>query len=462
MPGRPAEEYGRRQDEDWEDEPAEPAEPTPEWLSRRFGQESYRLLADGRAANYVDRFLLDSRIARAALEFRDTVEIPEEPGMTGAERDMLRSVQASGKAAAEFVGETLRRHHDPFNSLQVDPTDRGGALYRDRDLEGWKHDTTLDLMRYCLRETRELHIAAYGFAVMTGDAIEHIREAVGDTPLVEIGAGNGWLAHEMNERGITVYPTDPADIDRNRFALGRRELMEVERLDGFQALEQHPDCGLLWSWPEMEDYVPEVMRKFTGRHLVYIGEWGVGCTGPREDLVVTMEGRYREAGRHVIPSFPEVNDNVYILERIDYDLAPAGMDAGEYPAPWDGHISARDLDAILEGELTPDLAGRVALAAMGEGRIQREPGEGLEANLRRNLEFSTLHIARATVSDAMRHGSPEARDRLEDRLLEEGRDEDEWAEARVAEMVAMAYAPGEAAITAELLERGGGEWGDGE
>ena len=226
----------------------------------------------------------------------------------------------------------------------------------------------------------------------------------------------------------------------------------MERLDGMAALKQHPDCDLLWSWPQMEDYVPQVMRAFQGKHLVYIGENGYGCTGPREDIAVTMEGRYRDAGRHSIPSFPGINDNIHILERIDYELEPAGRNSGEYPADWGEQIQARDLDRILQGPVSQDLAERIAEAALNEGRIQRELHETPEENLRRNLDFSIPHIARATVSDAMRYGNPELRDRLENALLENEIQEREWAEARVEEICRMADHPAQRIIRRETQE----------
>ena len=411
-------------------------------------------MAVGIRANIMDRLKLQGRIAGEAVRFKQDAELPDRPGMTGAEEDMYRIILASGRAAAEFVDETLRRHQDPGNPLRIDPT----AAYRvgdENDLDTWWVHSIIGLQHYCVREARTEHTERYGFAVVTGEAIEAIQEAVGDTPIVEIGAGNGWLARELSERGLTVFPTDPAPLERNEYRLGRKEHMPVERLDGFQALEAHPDCDLLWSWPQMQGYVPEVMRRFQGKHLAYIGENGHGCTGPREDIVVTMEGRYRDTGRVLLPSFPEVNDNLYILERIDYDLAPAGQEAEEYRPPWPDQIGQGDLDDLLAGRPLEDLAGRIAEAAAREDRIDGYPGEPAGDVLRRNLDFSIPHIIRCTVSDAMRCAEPRLRDRLEDRLLLEGRDEREWAEASIRELTTLAAPAALRIIRREIPEEDG-------
>ena len=399
----------------------------------------------------LEMLTLESRIARAALGFRDEVEIPDEPGMTDSERSMQRIMRASGKAACDFMDEVIRLHHDPQNPLRIDPT-AGGRLSEDSDLERWRNYNIAGLQTLAVREAREEYTREYGFPVVTGEAIEKIRKAVGDNPIVEIGAGNGWLARELCERGLTVHPTDPTSLEENEYGLGLTEHMPVEKLDGLEALDQYPDCDLLWSWPQMASYVPEVMKSFRGKHLIYIGENGYGCTGPREDIVVTMEGHYRETGWNPLPSFPSVNDNLYILERIDYKLEPPSRDPGKYQTSWGEHIQAQDLDRILEGEIDEDLAARIAEAAFRERRINQQTSETQEENLRQNMEFSIPHIARATVSDAMRYGSAGLREQLETELLETDTTEREWAEARILEIQQMAALPAEWVIQRELEE----------
>ena len=425
---------------------------TPEWLSR-FDEADFRTFAAG-DGGVMERIRIELRVAQAARELYEKTRAPEDRDMTGAECNIHRITSATGQAAEEFVEETIRRHHDPADPLRVSL--RMG--YRDLDsLEQWREYQTLSLRSLSETEMRDSHTARYGFAIVTAEAIEWVREQTGGGPMVEIGAGNGWLAREMNERGITVHPTDPNPLGSTGYHLGTTEHMPVEQFDGNQALDAHPDCNMMWSWPEMRAYVPEVMRRFQGKHLLYIGEYGDGCTGPQEDLVVTTEGRYRNAGRYGLRSFPGVNDNIHLLERIDYNLQPAGRDPGEYPLPWEEHIRAGDLDDILQGTNQQDLAERIALAALEENRLKQDWEEDPRESLRRNLEFSIPHIARCTVSDAMRYGRAELRDRLEDRLLEQDLDEEEWAGRRVRELAGLALENTEALIRQTMLERTGKE-----
>ena len=264
---RSAESYGHADEyedeyEDWDEQEA--LETVPEWLAA-LPQEDFELMSRGYLADIRGRFRVQGRIALEAERLQGEMELPpDRPGMTQAEEELYRIAMAAGRAAGEFVDESLRRHHDPDNPLRIDPTETH-RVRDENDLETWRDQSILGLLQYCVQEARAGHTEQYGFAVMTGEAIECIREAVQDTPLVEIGAGNGWLARELNERGISVHPTDPAEIQRNDHALGGREHMPVERLDGFQALAKYPDHDLLWSWPQMHGYVPEVMKRFQGK-----------------------------------------------------------------------------------------------------------------------------------------------------------------------------------------------------
>ena len=366
----------------------------------------------------------------AAAEFRDQAAVPESAGMTGAELNFHRIRAASQRATLELADEILRRHQDGQDPLRIQP--RAG-FWQEPTVERWRKNLIQEFEHFNEREMRDEHIEAYGFAVMTQDAMEWLRKTIGDDPIVEIGAGNGWLAREMNHHGFTVHPTDPLAPHESHYGLGPRMLTPVERLDGLQAIKKYPDCNMLWSWPEMRDYVESVMRAFTGKYLVYIGEDGNGCTGPHRDMVVTMGGHYRETGQYDLPNFPGIHDRMHVLERIDYHLEPRQPEpAGSRPAPAPegGIIRPDDLNDILMGRMAPDLAERLAQAGH-RWQVTEEDEDQEGGNLRRNVEFSIMQTVRCAVSDAMRYGDPGLRTDLTERLLLRQQDEREWAEQTI-------------------------------
>ena len=76
---------------------------------------------------------------------------------------------------------------------------------------------------------RDDYTSKYGFPIVTDQAIQWIAEQTNNTPMIEIGAGNGYLSKEMQERGIDVIATDPSELDQNDYRLGRIEHVPIEK-----------------------------------------------------------------------------------------------------------------------------------------------------------------------------------------------------------------------------------------
>ena len=99
---------------------------------------------------------------------------------------------------------------------------------------------------------RDSQIDRFCFSIMTSEAIDWMKDHLGDAPLVQVGAGTGYLAHEMQTRGIEVNPTEPRtrDSGENYWLKGERpDWTEIEACDGREALQRYPASDLLWSWP---------------------------------------------------------------------------------------------------------------------------------------------------------------------------------------------------------------------
>ncbi len=87
-------------------------------------------------------------------------------------------------------------------------------LHQDRlTLTEWAHNqarpTLTEIDRTALR--REYN-SRFGFPIITNAAVQWIANATAGNPLLEIGAGNGYLASELIKANIDVIPTDPHPI----------------------------------------------------------------------------------------------------------------------------------------------------------------------------------------------------------------------------------------------------------
>ena len=185
-----------------------------------------------------------------------------------------------------------------------------------RSPENWLAEKARELTDQLAKTAlRREHVYRHGFPVVTGAAIDWMRSQTGAPPLLEIGAGNGYLAMEMNSRGATVHPTDPHpvwDAAGHRVDMAPVNGMEIENCDGLTALQRYPEHNILWSWPDENGaYTAEVLRACEGRNLVYIGEPQGGATGTAEFHEI-LNTRWKPNGKFQIPTFPLLNDQIVI------------------------------------------------------------------------------------------------------------------------------------------------------
>ena len=160
---------------------------------------------------------------------------------------------------------------------------------------------------------RDAFIARFGFAVLTGRAIGELVDLVGeDAQIVEVGAGSGYWAYELQAAGLDVRPTDPGDMWSD---LRPNEYGIVERLTGVEAVEDYgPDFTLMMVWPAMDSWPAETLEAYRGDRLILCGEDRDGCTGSAR-LFDILESGWEEVGYVNIPSFPRVHDSLTVWRR---------------------------------------------------------------------------------------------------------------------------------------------------
>ncbi len=133
------------------------------------------------------------------------------------------------------------------------------------------------------QDTRTAMIARYGFAIPTDDALDAIMQC-SPAGVVEIGAGTGYWAHLLAQRGIDVvaFDIEPAPSQDNAWFAGTTPWHPVHRGD-HHVVGRHPDRTLLLVWPTKNEIWPaEAITQHHnagGTYLVYVGEGPGGRTG---------------------------------------------------------------------------------------------------------------------------------------------------------------------------------------
>ncbi len=159
-----------------------------------------------------------------------------------------------------------------------------------------------------LEASRKKLIWAYSWAIPTPEAIEKIAAL---SPLLELGAGTGywgWLLRQAGAR-INCWDANPgAGPHWSEVEYGTPEM-----------LSELPDLSertLLLVWPPLDEPMAEqALMHFTGKHVIYIGEWR-GRTGSSA-FHDRLEREFQLDQSIELPRWPGFSDSIQIRSRQD-------------------------------------------------------------------------------------------------------------------------------------------------
>jgi hypothetical protein len=135
--------------------------------------------------------------------------------------------------------------------------------------DGIKPSSVLSIGLFRLRNQ---YIPEFGFCVPTPALVTRLSQ-IG--PILEVGAGTGFLARLVQNAGGDLIATDknPGEMSKS--------WCSIRKMSALEAVEAFPDRTLLSSWPSLnEDWLTQAADRLeTGQTLIMIGEYAGGCTG---------------------------------------------------------------------------------------------------------------------------------------------------------------------------------------
>lgn len=138
-------------------------------------------------------------------------------------------------------------------------------------------------------------------------------------PLVEIGAGRGFLSALLRRHGVDCIATD-ADPNTSQYAWTPRPDWPVLVMDAQEAITTHPDRAVLCAWPSLgHPWAGEAVAKMQpGQTLFLIGEGAGGCTGD-DGLFAQLRAGFEPATQpedtHAVASWPGIHDDLTVWTR---------------------------------------------------------------------------------------------------------------------------------------------------
>lgn len=158
---------------------------------------------------------------------------------------------------------------------------------------------------------RDEWVLRFGFAIPCGELID---ELAGLAPIVEVGAGTGYMTRLMRNAGIDVIGSDLdcRDYNTHGFMTGCFDEDQINCVQGKTMVRRHRERAVFCSWPTLgETWFRQMLRAMTiGQRLIVIHEdacaeetaWQYlsDCFEPVTDIIA-------------IPAFPHMNDLASVL-----------------------------------------------------------------------------------------------------------------------------------------------------
>lgn len=162
-----------------------------------------------------------------------------------------------------------------------------------------------------LYELRDRFIKQFGFAIPSEEALD---ACVALAPLLEVGAGSGYLTALLRARGVDVIPTDP-ELAYGHIVDHGAHCNDMEPLQAKTAIRRWPGRTVLMSWPAPDRWPLQALRAMRpGQHLIMIGEADGGCCA-NEETWAYIEAAFRFVRSAPIPVWPGLHDRFQVWRK---------------------------------------------------------------------------------------------------------------------------------------------------
>ena len=157
---------------------------------------------------------------------------------------------------------------------------------------------------------RRALVHSFSWAIPNEEALEVIAKY---SPLVEMGAGTGYWAKLLSERGVEIVCYDKYVGETNPYK-HYKHFFPINQGDE-EALKTLPTTyNLFLCWPCYDDpFARNCLANFKGSNLVYIGEGDGGCTGD-DAFHEALETGWKLVEEFEIPQWQGLHDRGYVYQ----------------------------------------------------------------------------------------------------------------------------------------------------
>jgi hypothetical protein len=180
---------------------------------------------------------------------------------------------------------------------------------KNRYFEAWKNLVGNEMSAV---RSRPALVKQFSWAIPNDAAIDEI-EKVGK--VVEAGAGSGYWARLLRDRGVDLvaYDQNPPIVSTNQYA--SHQYTDV-LVGGPEALKPHGDRALFLCWPTYDTpFAADCLAHWAGNILIYVGEGPGGCCADDRFFEI-LDSDFSCIKNVDIPRWFGMNDYMSIWRRV--------------------------------------------------------------------------------------------------------------------------------------------------
>lgn len=157
----------------------------------------------------------------------------------------------------------------------------------------------------------------FGHSVLTRPVLKRMVEFIGNSKVLEVGAGNCYHGHALKLSGVDIVMTDlPNNQYPGRHMLGRPPWQQMIYLDACTAIRRFTDrTTLLLIWPPPNSTMAiDSLIAFKGDKFIYIGEKNIDVNGTT-DFFTELSKKWSLKETIELPHFIGVHDQICFYQR---------------------------------------------------------------------------------------------------------------------------------------------------
>jgi hypothetical protein len=162
-------------------------------------------------------------------------------------------------------------------------------------------------------EARDNAVRRYSWAIPDDRALNMIAQF---GPIVEMGAGKGYWAGQLQSRGVDIIAYDaepPTRFSGNLYCLPGSFFAVKKGLP--PVLMRHADRALFLCWPDYNTpFAFDCLSHYKGSTVIYVGESHGGCTGSPA-FHDKLEEEFECLGEYANPTWSFIHDGLTIWRR---------------------------------------------------------------------------------------------------------------------------------------------------